>query len=84
LEHRSHVFSDLLLFQLHLVDNEVVLFLFIVVLLFNISHLLAEGPQLFDSGCQLCLFFFHFLLDLLDKKRQLLHGLALVVVQLLL
>ena len=84
LELRAHVLSDLLLLQLHLVHDLVVVLLLTQVLLLHVRHPLAQRSQLLDTWRQFSFFLFHFLLDLLDERCQLLKRLALVIVHLLL
>lgn len=67
LELRAHVFGDLLLFSLHLLNDSIVVLLFALVLIFNLGHLLTDGSQLFNTRRQLRLLFLHLLLDLLDQ-----------------
>ena len=83
LELRAHVLGDLLLFDLHLLDDGVVVLLLVGVLLFDISHLLAESAQFLDSRRQLRLLLLHFLLDLLHQLGQFLQRMALVFIELL-
>ena len=73
LELRAHVFGDLLLFSLHLLNDSIVVLLLALVLVFNLGHLLTDGSQLFNAWRQLRLLLLHLLLDLLDQHRQLLQ-----------
>lgn len=83
LELRAHVLGDLLLLDLHLVDNGIVVLLLGGVLFLDVSHLLAKSAQFLDSRRQLCLFLLNFLLDLLHQLGKFLQGMALVFIELL-
>ena len=84
LEHRAHVFGDLLLLGLHLVHHGVVVLFLRVVFLLNLGHSLAKSPELLDAWRQFRFLLLDFLLDALDDCGQFLQRLTLVVVELLL
>ena len=83
LELRAHVFGDLLLFELHLVDNGVIVLLLNGVVFLNLSHPRTQRSELLNARGQLSFLLLDLLLDLLHQSRQLLQRLALVVVKLL-
>ena len=62
----THFFLNALFFLLELANDEVVLFLFIVVLNLHLRHALSDRPHLFDVWSQLGLLILHLLLDLGD------------------
>ena len=73
LELRAHFFGDLLLFDLHLVDDGVVGLLFSSIFVLDVSHLLAQRSQFLYSWRKLSFLFFHILFNLLNKLGQFLQ-----------
>lgn len=67
LELRAHVFSDLLLLTLHLLNYSIVILLLALIFILNLGHSLANGTKFLDSRRQLSFLLFDLLLNLLNK-----------------
>ena len=73
LELRAHVFGNLLLLELHLLDDCIIVSLLRLVVFLDISHAGAERSKFLDTWRQLSFLFLYLLFNLLDEGGQFLE-----------
>ena len=83
LELRAHVFGNLLLLELHLLDNCIIVSLLRLIVFLDISHAGAECSEFLDAWRQLSFLLLYLLFNLLNECGQFLQRLTLVIVKLL-
>jgi len=70
LELRAHVFSNLLLLELHLLDNCIIVSLLRLIVFLDISHAGAECSEFLDAWRQLGFLLLYLLFNLLNECGQ--------------